>query len=777
MSDILDPQTQDDLPAATGVASTPTEPWIPHLDALLEELEDLTGAPRTAPVVGRGVDNQLVQVRLGIASSLFTALRCKHPPTAAHVLRVALGTSAWALRMGLSDEDRDKIEIAALLHDVGVIGVPDRILQKPGDLSPEEALAVERARQMSVEILRSACADPAILDIVANVPARYDGGRPSFALSGNDIPLGARMIAIAESYDAMTNERVFRPAMSQESAMSELFECAGTQFDPELVRAFADFQKSNNTLLREDTAGRWLRTLDPEAASGVWRHTLGPVSRESESVESLFRMRLLDNMHDAVVFVDAGLTVRFWNHGAERMTGISSRSVLGRQWVPELLNLRDERGQPVSEADCPIACTILSGVQSLRRLTIWGRVGRAISADAHVIPVLAEDGATMGAVVLFHDASPEISLEERCQSLHERATRDPLTRVANRAEFDRVHEMFVVAHLQRKRPCSLIICDLDHFKLVNDTFGHQAGDDVIRSLAGVLKNSCRAGDLVARYGGEEFVMLCAECDNATAADRAEQVRATLAEIPQARMNNRTVTASFGVTEIQPGDTPETMLRRADRALLMAKAKGRNTVVQLGTGSATEEALAEEEESWPAPPSGGEMLFEQNLITSVPMTVAVEKLRGFVADHQATITEINHNNLQLEITYQGASERRRRGDRLTTFLVTLRFEEEQVHWTDDDLLKRGPRAAPRTRIHFAIAPRSDRDRRRAEIHGQAREVLVSFRSYLMAAEEFDPSGAACQYRQVVQPPLDCYRIGPSASGGGLWRTLGRLFGKR
>ena len=159
--------------------------------------------------------------------------------------------------------------------------------------------------------------------------------------------------------------------------------------------------------------------------------------------------------------------------------------------------------------------------------------------------------------------------------------------MANRAEFDRVHAMFVAAHQQQQVPCSLMMCDLDRFKLVNDTYGHQAGDDAIKSLASLLKSSCRPGDLVARYGGEEFVLLCADCDNASAARRAEQIRKALSQLPQPKMDGRAVTVSFGVTEIQPGDTPETMLRRADRALLMAKANGRNTVVQLGTGAGGE----------------------------------------------------------------------------------------------------------------------------------------------------------------------------------------------
>ena len=178
-----------------------------------------------------------------------------------------------------------------------------------------------------------------------------------------------------------------------------------------------------------------------------------------------------------------------------------------------------------------------------------------------------------GATLLLHDASSQITLEERVQTLHEKATRDPLTKVANRAEFDRGHDQFVETHLERGLPCALIICDIDHFKSVNDTFGHQAGDDALVVLRALLQRSCRPGDLVARYGGEEFVMLCADCDNSTATDRATTIRRELAETPQPLIGGRPITASFGVTEIQAGDTPETMLRRADRARYRRRSVG------------------------------------------------------------------------------------------------------------------------------------------------------------------------------------------------------------
>ena len=335
---------------------------------------------------------------------------------------------------------------------------------------------------------------------------------------------------------------------------------------------------------------RWLRSLDSTTANSHWKLNDNVTASIEPSIDAVFQSRFLESMYDAVVFIDTAGRILLWNRGAERLTGITGASIQGQLWHPLLLELTDEKGNPVSEADCPALTAIRCGVQSLRRLTILGRRQQSVAVDSHAIPVIDQKGVTHGAVLVFHDASSETSLEQRCQSLHEKATKDPLTQVANRAEFDRVHATFVAAHQQQQVPCSLLMCDLDRFKLVNDNYGHQAGDDVIKSLASLLKSSCRPGDLVARYGGEEFVVLCADCDNASAARRAKHVCRALSQLPQPKMNGRAVTVSIGVTEVQPGDTPETMLRRADRALLMAKASGRNAVIQLGTGTAAETEL-------------------------------------------------------------------------------------------------------------------------------------------------------------------------------------------
>jgi len=724
--------------------------WVSELSTLLRELESVTGDV-SQPVVDQGIDDRLIQVRLGAAGGLFAALRCKHALTAGHALRVALSCSAWAMRMGIKESLRDALEIAALLHDVGVIGVPDHILLKPGSLTAEEAAVVSQSRRMSLEILRHSCSAPEVLDIVEFVPAWYDGSRDGFRLLGTEIPLGSRMIAIVEAFDAMTTDHVYRPAMSQERARMELFDCAGTRFDPELVKRFAEFHVGDSSELHREVAGRWLTTLVPEMVDSYWQLSSPPPQTRQEDGGFLFQKKLLANMYDAVVFIDTAGRVTLWNRGAERLTGIAGSSVHQHPWQPELLEMSDEKGLPVVDNDCPVHGAIRSGVQSLRRLTIRGRNERPVAVDTHAIPVVGEDGVALGAILLFHDASSETSLEHRCQSLHEKATKDPMTQVANRAEFDRVHEMFVAAHQQQQLPCSLMICDLDRFKQVNDTYGHQSGDDVIKSLAALLKALCRPGDLVARYGGEEFVVLCADCDNATATQRAEGVRRALAQIPQRRMGGRTATVSFGVTEIQPGDTPETMLRRADRALLMAKANGRNTVVQLGTGT-VDRGAKKTKRTKPGKKTGGGEALEQTVVTPVPVKMAVEKLRGFVADHQAKIVKIDGDRVELEI-FEQPGPMRRRTDRPIVFRVELCFQEERFQKSQQAELSAG---VSRTRIQVSIQAKKNRDRRREDLSARARDVLISFQSYLMAATETEESvpttGTLTKARRILAPWL-------------------------
>lgn len=154
---------------------------------------------------------------------------------------------------------------------------------------------------------------------------------------------------------------------------------------------------------------------------------------------------------------------------------------------------------------------------------------------------------------------------------------DPLTRIANRRGLMTALRMAASFSDRRRVPLSVVSFDVDHFKQVNDNFGHDAGDRVLRHVARVATACCRREDLAGRAGGEEFLLILPATSESEAAVVAERLRARL-EATSAPRTELRVTASFGVAQRYPGEAPDSLLRRADRALYSAKASGRNGVV-------------------------------------------------------------------------------------------------------------------------------------------------------------------------------------------------------
>ena len=163
-----------------------------------------------------------------------------------------------------------------------------------------------------------------------------------------------------------------------------------------------------------------------------------------------------------------------------------------------------------------------------------------------------------------------------------------------------------------------------------------------------------------------------------------------------------MTVSFGVTEIQPGDTPESMLRRADRALLEAKRIGRNTVVQLGDG--LYKPPASETTTTLDGKLTGELMIDTVLVTAVPLNIAVEKLRGFVLDHHAEIVGIKNDRIDLRIEASQGQPNRRHSDRPVPFLVELRFSEQRMTLRTADGEAAG--RILKTRVQVSIPPDAD-----------------------------------------------------------------------
>jgi len=177
--------------------------------------------------------------RFRAAASLARAVDARDVYTGSHSQRVADLAARTARRLGLPDEEVELTRLAASLHDLGKLAIPEEILRKPGPLTDPERMVLERHPQIGFRMLESLGVDP-VAEWVLHHHERWDGSGYPDGLPGENIPLGARIIFVADAYDAMTSERVYRRRVTPDQAISELQRCAGTQFDPEIVDAFAD---------------------------------------------------------------------------------------------------------------------------------------------------------------------------------------------------------------------------------------------------------------------------------------------------------------------------------------------------------------------------------------------------------------------------------------------------------------------------------------------------------------------------------------------------------
>jgi diguanylate cyclase (GGDEF)-like protein/putative nucleotidyltransferase with HDIG domain len=176
--------------------------------------------------------------RFRAAASLARAVDARDVYTGSHSQRVAELAARIARRLGLPEEEVELTRLAASLHDLGKLAIPEEILRKPGPLTEPERIVLERHPQIGFRMLESLGVDP-VADWVLHHHERWDGSGYPDGLPGEQIPLGARIIFVADAYDAMISERVYRRRVSPQEAVAELARCAGTQFDPHVVTALA----------------------------------------------------------------------------------------------------------------------------------------------------------------------------------------------------------------------------------------------------------------------------------------------------------------------------------------------------------------------------------------------------------------------------------------------------------------------------------------------------------------------------------------------------------
>jgi diguanylate cyclase (GGDEF)-like protein/PAS domain S-box-containing protein len=572
---------------------------------------------------------------------LVSALVYRDEATMLHARRVSLLAVGMAKHLGWDESSTSKLEVAALLHDLGKLGIPDHILHKPGRLNPEEQEFVLRFHYIGVDLLQACRIDREIVEIVWSAHTHGRIVTEDASQVRGCVSQGARLLAVADAYDSLRNDQSYRKGKSHDETMRLLTEHSGKEYDRNIVSTLNRWIREEGQSFLANESGR---RLADTITGAVDADTIRQAGELSHVFAFLY---LLETLYDGFCLVDDQQRFVVWNHGMERLTGIPAQQVLGEPWIRRLLSFQSDKRQPLTDRDCPLQRSLSTGVTLVQNLLVeHRRAGQPREVELQSVPLVSIDGQTRGAALLFRDSKSRRD-NGQYRELQMAARRDPLTGVGNRGELEgRLARMFLARNENRtESPFSVIFLDLDHFKSINDTHGHAIGDRVLVNLARLVADELYSGETICRYGGEEFVVLCPETDLATAIQRAERLRATLTETELAAPLQLGVTASFGVAQVEEGDGLEQLLHRADEALYDAKRGGRNRTCYKSNDPRLVRMMAPAE---PAAAPHQPFVHACQFHARVAADMVSIKLAGFIDDNAAELKSVKPNQVDLRV---------------------------------------------------------------------------------------------------------------------------------
>jgi len=291
-----------------------------------------------------------------------------------------------------------------------------------------------------------------------------------------------------------------------------------------------------------------------------------------------FYKRLLDNLHDGVYFVNRDREIIYWNRGAERITGFAERDVIGSHCWDNILMHVDTQGNSLCESKCPLVKVMSTGEEIKAEVYLSHKDGHRIPVMVRATPFADSKGRIIGAVEIFSDNTDKITALQLVEELQHKVFLDPLTDLANRRYVDMNLQIKANEMTRYGWQFGVVMMDIDHFKEVNDRYGHDTGDEALKMIARTLLYSSRSSDLVGRWGGEEFIAVITNTNTKTLHAIAERYR-SLVERSGLPVGTDTLrmTISIGATLSAPDESLVKVIKRADKLLYASKAAGRNRV--------------------------------------------------------------------------------------------------------------------------------------------------------------------------------------------------------
>lgn len=481
----------------------------------------------------------VTDLHLRTIEALAIAIDAKDEVTHDHVHRVQTYATGLARVLGLSAQEIEALKAGALLHDIGKLAVPDYILNKPDKLTPAEFEKMKIHTIVGAEILSRVAFPYPVVPVVRHHHERWDGRGYPDGLRGEQIPLTARILSVVDCFDAVREDRQYRKAMTREQAIDLIKSSSGSMYDPEVVRLFLEYLPTFEAEIKQHKQatrkpplrlkGRTSGGLEILVNQPVFEHirnahreviTLYEIAQkiggslDLRDMFAVFSSRLQDivryttcvlylqkpnSIEVEAVHVSGRNADRFKGASIILGSGITGWVVSNRQAMYNCdprLDFDAAQIEPDTTYRTVIAVPLLRGDEVLGALTLYSTEIGAYEPDhLRLVEAVAKLATDAIANALHHKKAETNSLT------------DPLTGIANARALRLRFEQEADRARRYGERFALLMMDIDCFKLVNDTLGHNVGDDTLRHFAGLLSSQIRSHDFLSRYAGDEFVGL------------------------------------------------------------------------------------------------------------------------------------------------------------------------------------------------------------------------------------------------------------------------------
>lgn len=559
---------------------------------------------------------EMAALHLRTIEALALAIEAKDDTTNEHLQRVQVYAQELGKELGLSKTELEALQAASLLHDIGKLAVPEHIISKPGRLTPEEFEKMKIHPVVGAQILERVQFPYPVVPIVAAHHEKWDGSGYPNGLSGEQIPIGARILSAVDCLDALASDRQYRRALPLDEAMNMVRELAGKSFDPRVVEVLGQRYRELESLARSTYIDRAKLSKDIKIEAGAapdagFEETAPVAAPDSESVmrspdflASIAAARMeVQSLFELSQALGSSLTLSdTLSVLAQRLQSIVPHSCLG-VWLIQNTQLRAEYiagqdsdlfrslsipiGQGLSGWVAETGKNIINGNPSVE--PGYTNDSRRFSTLRSAISVPLEGvGGRIGVLSVYHREAHAFSkdhlrvllavssklgmaIENRLRTRHVEscANADPLTGLPNaRALFVQL-EQEIEKRESDLSAMTVLVCDLDEFNAVNDSFGHQAGNRLLTRVASSIRAHCRETDYVARMGSDEFVIILHGMDGRNAEGAVERLKNALAA-SIAGEYGQGCSLSVGAAEWHFGMRAEDLLAEADRKMHRAK---------------------------------------------------------------------------------------------------------------------------------------------------------------------------------------------------------------